>query len=378
MGAKIFQNCEEPYQHWSYFDAFYLCFVSLITIGYGDVTPISNSGKSFFVFWSLMALPTMTVMISHAGDTVVKGVRDATNRLGTITILPGEESFKDALKAVIRSLSCGKFYHPKDTDSDDYNDDDDDDDDDDGHASDCLDTADAGGGGDPGDKEAGREQGRGSVQDRVGSDPEKYGSDPAIAASSTSSAQRSARHSPNNTSDSNQGGTRRAASRGAVPRRSFASPRGAYRRSMSIIRENLATEVAASRAGYRLMLIEEISQVVKHIKENPPREYKFPQWAWYLKLVGEDEDNYELHRKPRASNYKKHRWGGNRQDKAEPGDPKTGDDEFDGRPQWSWLGSRSPLMGSQEEAEWVLERLIHKLTEELREAAENEASERQQ
>jgi potassium channel subfamily K len=37
---------------------------------------------------------------------------------------------------------------------------------------------------------------------------------------------------------------------------------------------------------------------------------------------------------------------------------------------WSWVGSRSPLMGSQEEAEWILERLIARLGEELRAARE--------
>jgi potassium channel subfamily K len=33
---------------------------------------------------------------------------------------------------------------------------------------------------------------------------------------------------------------------------------------------------------------------------------------------------------------------------------------------WSWVDSKSPLMGSQEEAEWILERLIERLGEELR------------
>ncbi len=88
VGAKIFQECEVDYQGWSYFDGFYFAFVSLTTIGYGNLTPVSNAGKSFFVFWSLLALPTMTIMISNAGDTIVKSMKDATNRLGTLTILP--------------------------------------------------------------------------------------------------------------------------------------------------------------------------------------------------------------------------------------------------------------------------------------------------
>ena len=92
VGALVFLKTEERYQPgWSYFDSFYLCFVSLTTIGYGDRTPVSNAGKSFWVFWSLLALPTMTVLISNAGDTVVKFVRDATDRVGSVTILPNSK-----------------------------------------------------------------------------------------------------------------------------------------------------------------------------------------------------------------------------------------------------------------------------------------------
>ena len=110
VGAAIFQKCEESYQGWTYFEAVYFCFVSLLTIGYGDPAPVSNAGKSFFVFWSLMALPTMTVLISNAGDTVVKVIRDATISLGNITILPGEEGFMRNVKHVAHQLTFGHAF----------------------------------------------------------------------------------------------------------------------------------------------------------------------------------------------------------------------------------------------------------------------------
>ncbi|EAQ85221.1 hypothetical protein CHGG_09235 [Chaetomium globosum CBS 148.51] len=109
-GAKVFQKCEERYQGWSYFDGFYFAFVSLTTIGYGDITPVSNAGKSFWVFWSLLALPTMTVLISNAGDTIVKGIRDATDQIATVTILPGEQGYKKDLKRLLRTFSCGVLF----------------------------------------------------------------------------------------------------------------------------------------------------------------------------------------------------------------------------------------------------------------------------
>lgn len=104
VGAKVFQEFERPYQHWTYFDGFYFTFVTLTTIGYGDRTPVSNGGKSFFVFWALLALPTVTVLISNAGDTVVRVVRDATLQLGNITILPSDRGFKRDIRRIINKL----------------------------------------------------------------------------------------------------------------------------------------------------------------------------------------------------------------------------------------------------------------------------------
>lgn len=48
--------------------------VALLTIGYGDFYPQSNSAKPTFVFWSLIALPTLTVLIGSIGDVVTDSV----------------------------------------------------------------------------------------------------------------------------------------------------------------------------------------------------------------------------------------------------------------------------------------------------------------
>lgn len=48
----------------TYFQALYLCYVSLLTIGYGDLAPQSNAGRPFFVVWSLVAVPTMTILVA--------------------------------------------------------------------------------------------------------------------------------------------------------------------------------------------------------------------------------------------------------------------------------------------------------------------------
>lgn len=87
----------ERNQEWTYFGCFYFSYTSLLTIGYGDFRPQSNSGKAFFVFWTLLAVPSLTILISNMGDTIIKGIRDLTLWLGTITVLPGDKNKKDVL-----------------------------------------------------------------------------------------------------------------------------------------------------------------------------------------------------------------------------------------------------------------------------------------
>ncbi|KAI9893086.1 MAG: Potassium channel [Vezdaea aestivalis] len=97
VGAIAFWKSEKN-QQWSYFSGIYFAYTSLLTIGYGDLILMSNSGKPFFVFWSLCAVPSLTILISHMGDTVVALIRDATIWLGNLTVLPGESGVMDTLK----------------------------------------------------------------------------------------------------------------------------------------------------------------------------------------------------------------------------------------------------------------------------------------
>ena len=82
VGAAVFQQAELNSQGWSYFEALYFTYVSLLTIGYGDFYPQTNSGKPAFVFWSLLALPTLTVLIGSIGDSISEGVGELTLWIG--------------------------------------------------------------------------------------------------------------------------------------------------------------------------------------------------------------------------------------------------------------------------------------------------------
>lgn len=87
VGAVVFWCVEAETQGLSYFQALYFCYVSLLTIGYGDLSPRSNAGKPFFIFWSLIAVPTMTILVSDLGDTAISGFKQKVLEYGGLAFL---------------------------------------------------------------------------------------------------------------------------------------------------------------------------------------------------------------------------------------------------------------------------------------------------
>lgn len=99
VGALVFWQCEKHTQGMTYFQGLYFCYVSLLTIGYGDLSPKSNAGKPFFIVWSLIAVPTMTILISDLGDTVISSFKRGTFRLADFTVLPKDGLWRDIMDA---------------------------------------------------------------------------------------------------------------------------------------------------------------------------------------------------------------------------------------------------------------------------------------
>ena len=280
IGAAIFEQAESN-QSWTYFGSLYFAYTSLLTIGYGDFRLMSNSGKPFFVFWSLLAVPALTILISNMGDTVVKSIKDATIYLGEFTVLPGDASMKQRLGHAAEKVTGGKvttggplFEEPPGELSSKTTD----------------------------DEEKHRKAG-GKAADRLAGEYEKSELDEA----------------------------KQARARG----------------------DDFSKDIHF----LHYLLVKEIRTITKHLNESPPRKYSYEEWAWYLKLMGEDEDSAKSHRAPIV----------------EPNDDNvqlqsgTTDDKEKGGAKWSWLGTRSPLMGEIEEAEWILERLSLSLEKKLKE-----------
>lgn len=97
LGAVVFWKAEAKTQQLTYFEALYFCYVSLLTIGYGDFSPKSNIGKPFFIVWSLIAVPTMTILISDMGDTVIAGFKQGTFKVADFTVLPKHGLWRDIM-----------------------------------------------------------------------------------------------------------------------------------------------------------------------------------------------------------------------------------------------------------------------------------------
>lgn len=413
VGAAIFQQCEVTYQGWTYFDGFYFAFVSLTTIGYGDVTPISPAGKSFFVFWSLLALPTMTVLISNAGDTVVKLIREWTDWLGVVTILPGERGFKREIKLFLRAISLGKIFDEDAKESPPgflgdaearYSSSDSESNDERNTAKDSgprleksneglerevrnvtgnqeMEQNEKGLVGDV--NKNGSARGEPGEYDLLTRSPTTQSTTPSRPPTSSqlsgngnghlSFAEPPERSNSHRKTGSSSFPSSKRAGDGSSSTSSKKTRRGHSNNDISAQTVSMTRAPSMARTGaqlpavpddphdYMVVLIDEISLVTQHMKSHPPRKYSFEEWAWYLRLIGEDEGSAETHTKPvprsRRRN-KKNETGGSVEGKTQGDDP--------GRLQWSWVGSRSPLMGSQEEAEWILEKLEQRLAEELR------------
>lgn len=300
IGAVVFEQSERQ-QGWSYFVSMYFAYTSLLTIGYGDLQPQSNSGRPFFVFWSLLAVPTLTILISNMGDTVVKAISDLTIWVGSFTVLPGEggirASLKEALRSLTRPMKTGQF---------------------------------------------------------------KTSEPPGFLAGSD-----------------HKGGEQQS---------SIMRDHALYRVSKHMEDQELEEAKEADAQGdrldrdihfYHFVLIREIRNVMKDVEQSPPKQYSYGEWSYFLRLIGEDERDTSTHRAPPVRVRRQHgargevSWltaTGETKDRTESmkiGDGSPVGDNDDGA-KWSWLGTRSPLMGNKSEAEWILEKLTVRLEEEMR------------
>lgn len=73
-GATVFYFCED----WTYVDAFYFCFLCLVTIRYGDFATKIRLGRVFFVSWNIAAVPFINIIVSNFRDRLYEFADNAS------------------------------------------------------------------------------------------------------------------------------------------------------------------------------------------------------------------------------------------------------------------------------------------------------------
>ncbi|KAK9321317.1 hypothetical protein V1517DRAFT_175470 [Lipomyces orientalis] len=82
LSALVFSKIEG----WSYFIGFYFCSTSILTIGYGQFVPTLPGSKAFFVLWSLVGVPLLTMLIVSMRDTVIATIVHVAQKLGDVML----------------------------------------------------------------------------------------------------------------------------------------------------------------------------------------------------------------------------------------------------------------------------------------------------
>ncbi|OJD17579.1 hypothetical protein AJ78_02330 [Emergomyces pasteurianus Ep9510] len=277
LGALAFWIAEEA-QNWSYFDSLYFAYTSLLTIGYGDFVPGDTWGKPFLVFWSLLAIPTMTILFSSMGSTIAKFVEDTTNFAGELTVLPGEESFRDVLASPLRQLRELSYQTPRELLNRTI-----------------------------------------SLAHHTDSIPANQTSPPKSTEKKLSSRTKS--------------------------------------------KETDIKEAATNPHRRQYILIREIRKIYRDLNAQPPKSYTYDEWYFYLSLVGKMRLCSSYINIPRSQIEEIQ---GLDHPRIGLGTSVIVEKQNNPTDNWSWIGTRSPLIGDKGEAQWIFEALSAALEHDLK------------
>ena len=284
IGAVVFWKAEQGQsQHWSYFESLYFAFISLMTIGYGELYPQSSVGKPFYVIWLLLAVPSVTILVSSMEDTIAQGLKDMTLWMGELISL-SKQKLKQPLMEATKGKGSADQYHTQEN--------------------------------------------SGAVATRS-----DHPSEPHKEGDRTAHSMVCLCGSPEE--DENK----------EVKRKSW--------------------KFCTNRMCHAYLLALEIGKVMEDRKVRPPRQYTYGEWAWFLKLIEEDEPAKASHRHTRGNTPEE-------DDKQAISQRAVNKDDGLNAKRCSWLSKGSPLMAEQNEAEWVLEHLFSTLKKELRKEQESQ------
>jgi hypothetical protein len=73
VGMVFYHNVEG----WSWLDTAYFCVVTMATVGYGDIYPVTPYGRLFTIFYIILGVALLGVFIQLAGKTAFESLQEA-------------------------------------------------------------------------------------------------------------------------------------------------------------------------------------------------------------------------------------------------------------------------------------------------------------
>lgn len=93
VGTLVFRGLEG----WSLLDSLYFCVVTLATIGYGDLTPTTDTAKLFSIFYVLVGVGILGVFISAVSHASMQRTLERNERLANQRVEAREKQLEHEL-----------------------------------------------------------------------------------------------------------------------------------------------------------------------------------------------------------------------------------------------------------------------------------------
>lgn len=304
IGAIVFWQCERTAQGLVFAEALYFTYISLLTIGYGNIVPKTHAGRCFFVIWSVFSVPIMTVLVGHMGDTFVDGFKRGASTLADFTVLPRAGAWKNWMRLAREwvQVQTGKVKYIEGT------------------------------------KERGQTKGDSLPSTNDDIDPETGIKRVSRSGDVLEKARTDESDGPSTAPDTTGEGMEEK-----LHTLHEDAILAALAREAEDVPENEAENVMPHPSILARAIATAIQLVAVDLRREHPKQYSWEEWVKFRRLIRLSE---KLTYDP---------------EKPEDEEEQEEEEEEERIFSWDWIGEDSPLVSELDESQWILERLCHAL-----------------